>query len=291
VSSPIPSSSRRSLLTELARSHANQPATALWRSYELEALCKHAELRGTVVDIGCGDGGLGEVVFSRMPRIERVIGVEPDQTDATLAERSGRYERVIVARGDATGLKDASAQTVFANSVFEHIPDIFPVLQEAARLLVPGGELITTVPSHQFLSCLVGAPVGRVVSRVKHTTYEAYVNQRLAHYHYHSPDEWSALMQRAGLELVDALPYFPKPAVRAWEVLSDLSGGLVHALMGGQTHPRELQGKLGLLGQGAALARPLMARACVAVCLPWLGFETSPGVPCGGLLLRAVRPG
>ncbi len=287
----MPSSTRRSLLHALACSHANQPATALWRAYELEAVCKHASLSGVVVDLGCGDGGLGAVVFSRMPGIRRVVGIEPDETDAALARRAGWYGDVVVARGEATGLPDAVADTVFANSVLEHIPDVVPVLKEAARILRPGGRLVTTVPSHQFLECLMGAPVGRAVSRIKRQTYTRYLDQRLAHHHYHSPGEWTQLMAAAGLELGDALPYFPRPAVRAWEWLSDLSGGLLHAAMGAEKHPRQVQAQLGLLGHGAALVRPLLVPACMAVCLPWLDYELADGAPAGGLLLRAVRPG
>src|SRR5580700_311515 len=93
--------SRHEILRSLAPGHLIQPATALWRVYEIEAVRLHAPLAGRVLDLGCGDGSLSRVIFDGAREVSAVVGLEPDAADADDGRRSGVYVAVHCAPGDA----------------------------------------------------------------------------------------------------------------------------------------------------------------------------------------------
>jgi len=100
---------------------------------------------GTVVDLACGTG----IVTRRLLNpTRRVLGV--DRSVGMLALASGRIPGVVVG-GDATRLPLASASVdaVVLIWLLHLLADAEPVLGEAARILRPGGVLISTVDKNQ----------------------------------------------------------------------------------------------------------------------------------------------
>lgn len=94
-----------------------------------------------VLDIACGTG----IVTERLPRPGRtVVGV--DRSPGMLGLAARRVPGGVV-RGDATRLPFASdaVDAVVIVWLLHLLPDPVPVLAEAARVLRPGGVLITTV--------------------------------------------------------------------------------------------------------------------------------------------------
>lgn len=91
-----------------------------------------------VVDIGCGPGN----VFATMGGVPKtLIGVDVSRGSLEIACESG-YEPLLA---DAHDLPLASgiADIVVVNATLHHCDDMTRILQEAARLVAPGGVLVT----------------------------------------------------------------------------------------------------------------------------------------------------
>ena len=94
-------------------------------------------MRGTVVDLGCGETPYRELVLKWA---ERYIGVDWEKS-------LHAHEADIVA--DLNGklpIGDETASTVLSLSVMEHLPRPDNLAAEAFRILEPGGQLFLQVP-------------------------------------------------------------------------------------------------------------------------------------------------
>ena len=116
----------------------------------LEQLDGLADTDGTVVDLGCGTGVLASVLARRF---DDVVAIDVSAA-AVASARLTTAGAVDVRRGDGlTSLADASVATIVSNPPF-HVgtaKDSTPTLamiDDAARVLVPGGELVLVYNSH-----------------------------------------------------------------------------------------------------------------------------------------------
>jgi SAM-dependent methyltransferase len=101
-----------------------------------------AGLRGTVVEVGAGNG----LNFSHYPAdVAEVIAIEPEPTLRAEAERAAAEAavsvRVLAGVADNLPLADASADAAVASLVLCSVPDQGGALGELSRVLRPGGEL------------------------------------------------------------------------------------------------------------------------------------------------------
>jgi SAM-dependent methyltransferase len=106
-----------------------------------EALAALAPSSWTVVDAGCGDGFLTELLADRFAR---VIAVDhsPERLAAARERLRGRDVEMKLGEADALPLPAASADAVFLSLVLHHVPERRSVLREAARVLRPGGRVV-----------------------------------------------------------------------------------------------------------------------------------------------------
>lgn len=111
----------------------------------------HAERRGRLVDVGCGNGQF----LARMRSLGwEVLGVEPDSEAARVAsERFGLT--VIPSTLEEAKLPEASIDAITMNHVIEHVPDPISLLAECRRILRPGGTVVVVTPNLQSLGCRV----------------------------------------------------------------------------------------------------------------------------------------
>jgi ubiquinone/menaquinone biosynthesis C-methylase UbiE len=103
-----------------------------------------------VLDIGCGTGRLGEYAATELlGRAGEVVGIEPLALRVEIARRrasanfrvqSGRAE-------DLSSFESDSFDAVYLNSVYHWLPDKKPALDEAMRVLNPGGRIGISVAS------------------------------------------------------------------------------------------------------------------------------------------------
>jgi ubiquinone/menaquinone biosynthesis C-methylase UbiE len=117
-----------------------------------------------ILDVGCGKG---EVVYCLMKQGYDAVGVEPFFKPQYEIEELNR--RIISRTISDAAFPDNHFSLITMWSVLEHITDPAPLLDEAARVLKPGGHLIISVPNlntgqHKLLKgCWLGfGPPGHV---------------------------------------------------------------------------------------------------------------------------------
>jgi ArsR family transcriptional regulator len=111
------------------------------RAFEREALAALLPPGWTVADLGCGAGALTAALA---PHVGRVVGV--DQSAAMLRAARRRLDGVTnveLHRGEleALPLPSSACDAALAVLVLAWVPEVAPVLAEAARILRPGGRL------------------------------------------------------------------------------------------------------------------------------------------------------
>ncbi|MEZ4514780.1 MAG: glycosyltransferase family 39 protein [Chloroflexota bacterium] len=203
---------------------------ALLRAVEAR-FYQQLEFPGPVLDIGCGDGNFTELTFAQT--IE--VGIDPWWGPLQKARRSGKYELVLQNAGAEWPFPDHTFATAYSNSVLEHIPDIQSVLNEAGRVLRPGGHFVMTMPSHLFTEYLGGAGFfERLGLPGAANKYRDFFNFISRHAHTDPPEMWAGRLAQAGFRVVRWQYYFSKGALRALEIghVQGVPSAVLHALTG-----------------------------------------------------------
>lgn len=101
-----------------------------------------------VIDVGCGEGGLAELLAQAGLH---VTGVEPDERLRRLfSERLRRIDpesEVVYGLADALPFADGELSSVLITEVLEHVPDPLAALTELRRVMRTGGRLCLSVPT------------------------------------------------------------------------------------------------------------------------------------------------
>jgi SAM-dependent methyltransferase len=101
---------------------------------------------GKIWEVGAGSGAMAK----RLPRYGvEVVSVEPLPEGALEIAHLG--SEVFCGTLQDLALPSGSLPAVGLFDVLEHIEDPLPLLDEVARVLVPGGTLVVTVPAYQWL--------------------------------------------------------------------------------------------------------------------------------------------
>ncbi len=273
-------------LTMLLDTYWFAPPVALWRAVELRTAAEEQYPR-PLLDFGCGDGLIGRALFGERgsePPVD--VGFDPWEEQLRRAARTGVYRHLALADGHRLPYRDSAFATVFSNSVLEHIPDLMPIVREVGRVLRVGGRFIFTVPSDGFRRLLDGyarrAEAGDLAGA---EAYAAGVDRWLEHHHYHSPEEWAALLDGGEMELVTARYYIPEPVERLWDRMNGRFGLRGRSIWRVLASPR-LRG----LGYQALMQR-VVVRILSRRWRPFYEAEVSPGEKGGGLLVVAQRVG
>jgi len=185
----------------------NNLAFSLWHSTELNVwLESMACFARPMTDVGTGDGAFASLLFERMD-----VALDYDLPSL---RRFPRHLSALIVQADASSgipLPPESLRFAFSNLVIEHIPHPQNVLEEIARVLVPGGVLAFTVPTTYFTDYLADS-FGEA--------YASEINRRLVHRNLHRAEEWAAMMRQAGFDLVTHRYYFSPRGVETYRILA-----------------------------------------------------------------------
>ena len=184
----------------ILRSHLREMPfhRVIMRSIEAQILSE-IDFPRPILDIGCGDGHFGSVVFPGGAD----VGLDPGIGDLAEAAGRGVYRLLVGADSGAMPFPRAAFSSVVSNCVFEHIPDIDRTVAEIARVVKPGGTFACTVIGERFSEFLTDARAWRRLGLgAVHRAYLAWFNRKSVHFHFDSPATWRSRFERAGFDVV-----------------------------------------------------------------------------------------
>lgn len=120
-----------------------------------DLLAQVPEIAGRIVDMGCGPGNSTDLLVERWPDRE-VVGL--DSSPAMLEEARKRIPSIRFETADATSWVPATGTgLVFANAIYQWVPDHLAVLPRVLAAMAPGSVLAVQMPdnlaepSHQLM--------------------------------------------------------------------------------------------------------------------------------------------
>jgi ubiquinone/menaquinone biosynthesis C-methylase UbiE len=123
----------------------------------------------SVLDVGCGTGRLAIEVSKMVGEAGLVVGIDPSPHRIKIARERGSHHaniKFMVGVGEDLGaFANASFHHVYYSSVFHWISDKGKALEEAFRVLEPGGSIGITTPSPDGISQVIRTVTKRIVSR------------------------------------------------------------------------------------------------------------------------------
>jgi SAM-dependent methyltransferase len=155
----------------------------------------------TVVNLGCGVGPQAVVYKGRF---KKMVGVDLNQErlDAShilLQERGVTGYETVCAPVETTGLPSDSFDKALAIDIIEHLPKPEGILREAHRLLMPGGELLLSVPAMHDYYVHTFRRIARLLGRKTQELPEGHLD---AHNSARSVGGWTELAVAAGFTVV-----------------------------------------------------------------------------------------
>ena len=207
-----PSSAEAATTERILRAHLREMPfhRVIMRSIEARILSE-VRFPRPILDIGCGDGHFGSVLFPEGAE----VGLDPGIADLAEARGRGVYRLRVAADSGAMPFADASFASVVSNCVFEHIPRIDRTVGEIARVLKPGGVFACTVVGERFSEFLTDARIWRRLGLARaHRSYLDWFNKKSVHFHFDSPSVWSARFSGVGLDVQWWRYYLSPPAAR-----------------------------------------------------------------------------
>jgi SAM-dependent methyltransferase len=115
---------------------------------------------GPILDLGCGPGYLLRHLHARVGRRHALVGADfsPKTVERArqLCEGLDPPPAFKVVEGYPTPFADGSFDAIYSVEVVEHLPDdvLGAMLDDAYRLLAPGGMLVITTPNNEDLELL-----------------------------------------------------------------------------------------------------------------------------------------
>ena len=210
----VTSASRRDYLDEHIR---EVPVfRALLRAVECRLFEEAGDLPEPILDLGCGDGHFETAAFNK----PLLCGLDLDEAMVRMARDAQGYHYPLVASATEIPFASDSFNSVVANCVIEHIPDIEAVLAETGRVLRAGGRFVFGVPSENFADMLLGPTLFRTLGiEAAALAYGDWFNTHSQHFHTDSPEVWYERLTRHGFTVEHHEYYISEPAHQIFDVL------------------------------------------------------------------------
>lgn len=182
------------------------------RSWKRRLVSLEAIGPGTrVLDLACGTGDL---TFAAAARGARVIGLDITEQMVRLAKEKGDRPRFVIGDIMALPFPDASFDVVTTGYGIRNVPELPPALREIARVLRPGGALLSldfnrprnALVRSVFLGYL--EVVGSVLGWALHRDSDAYRYIPATIRRYPGAPQVASLMRDSGFALAEWQPVF-----------------------------------------------------------------------------------
>jgi SAM-dependent methyltransferase len=221
----------RGTLDAVIGEYPGLPVMAWWRVPEV-ILLKRVPMVPPILDLGCGDGRVAQVMGAGPGGI--AVGLDRSPRDTRRARRRGAHR--IVLRADLRyplPLRDGAVATVVSNSVFEHVAGIDETFAEIRRVLKPGGRLVFTVPS-EHLNAMLQWPrhLERMLGRHAAQCWQRWWDDKIAHVNLGGEPYWRKLLDEAGLRVIVCRPMLGPRLIshfERWQLLHNLGVGRFNA--------------------------------------------------------------
>ena len=112
-----------------------------------------------LVDVGAGAGGVTAILGWPQGRLASIEGSE----ELVKVARERHALAAVVGATSPLPLRDASVGVITMLDVIEHLDDADDALRQAHRALRPSGQLVITVPAHQWLWSSADEALGHVL--------------------------------------------------------------------------------------------------------------------------------
>lgn len=200
----------------------DHPAIVLWRAIELryiEDFFNRHKLSSPVLDLGCAEGKIADVLFKN----NKLIGLDNCWELLSQNKKEDIYKALILADGCRMPFKNSVFGGVFSNCVIEHIPDMDSILSEVSRVLREKEIFLFSAPSNKFSDFLFFTQVFNKL-RLKRLAqwYGRKRNKQLNHFHCYDHDAWRRLLKEKGLKMLEYRYYMAEKQVSAFDFLSAL---------------------------------------------------------------------
>lgn len=125
----------------------------------IDALARSAPPSGSLLDAGCGTGGMLRVIRARFPRMD-LHGLDISE-QACSAARAKTGADVVQGSVDAIPHPDRSFDAVISLDVLGYDLDVDAALGHFFRVLVPGGHVVLNLAAYQWMLSYHDKAVGQ----------------------------------------------------------------------------------------------------------------------------------
>jgi len=170
---------------------------ALWRTVEAKHL-GNVVLKKPVLDIGCGFGEFA-LAYADEP-ID--MGIDTNSKDLYTASKTNKYHNLTLGDARKMPFTDNSYNSIFSISTLEHITHPELVLQEAYRVLKPGGVLFLTLETNEVDKATFYRPLFKKIGMKWLSNFATQKYNSLFHRHTLLPKKsWIQKVQKTGFEI------------------------------------------------------------------------------------------
>lgn len=163
----------------------------------------------TVLEVGCGDGGLGEAYRRRNPRC-RYLGIEGDPAAAKTAALALSEVLCVDVEREPLPFGPGPFDCIVFGDILEHLSDPWSLLQHCATTLAEDGVMLLCVPNVEHWSFAARLLAGN-------WDYEPSGLLDHRHLRWFSKATIERALQAAGLAVVDVTPrIFPQEQAEAF---------------------------------------------------------------------------
>lgn len=219
------SSSFEEPLTIASRRYYHKPMAIFFNAFHLRAFKTAAiKLDAPICDVGCSDGEYGVMLAGALGPLEKMTGIDLSADAIAKANDKARalYDDMVCGNATEMPFANESFQTVISNASMLSIdPGLEKALEEVYRVLQRGGRFYATVCTDQYEQ---NYWLARLLKRMGCPEYARRymdaMNRRMQQAHLYAPDQWTALFEGAGFEIVQHFGFMPLRLVPLWSFLA-----------------------------------------------------------------------